>query len=55
MIEMVMILIFLDDWRESADSLYDKYGQLDVSNINAPVTTTSFVNSGSEPYYARIR
>ena len=33
--------------RTSADSLYDKYGQLDVSNINAPVTTTSFVNSGS--------
>ena len=33
--------------RTSADSLYDKYGQLDVSNINAPVTTTSFVNGGS--------
>ena len=33
--------------RTSADSIYDKYGQLDVSNSNAPVTTTSFVNGGS--------
>ena len=33
--------------KTSSDSLYDKDGLLDVSNINAPVTTSSFVNSGS--------
>ena len=29
--------------KTSSDSLYDKDGLLDVSNINAPVTTSSFV------------
>jgi hypothetical protein len=37
--------------KTSSDSLYDRDGLLDVSNINAPVTTTSFVNSGSVYVY----
>jgi hypothetical protein len=37
--------------KTSSDSLYDRDGLLNVSNNNAPVTTTSFVNSGSVYVY----
>ncbi len=37
--------------KTSSDSLYVRDGLLNVSNNNAPVTTTSFVNSGSVYVY----